>query len=87
MWTIRTTGLRGAFWLMSPSKIVALGTDPAMRGLCYSELDVPGIQGPGFCLRPFSGALGQLAGRLRLLLVTSLHALRSPFTYSTPLAE
>ncbi|MEU8098501.1 hypothetical protein [Streptomyces rubiginosohelvolus] len=44
VWTIRTTGLRGAFWLMSPSKIVALGTDPALRGLYYSELDVPGIQ-------------------------------------------
>ncbi|WP_097958454.1 MULTISPECIES: hypothetical protein [Streptomyces] len=33
VWTIRTTGLRGAFWLMSPSRIVALGADPAMRGL------------------------------------------------------
>ncbi|MGW1437581.1 hypothetical protein ACWD7M_20330 [Streptomyces griseus] len=25
VWTIRTTGLRGAFWLMSPGRIAALG--------------------------------------------------------------
>ncbi|MDT0493476.1 hypothetical protein ACPEIF_05490 [Streptomyces sp. NPDC012600] len=37
VWTARTTGVRGAFWLMRPERLSALGVDPSSRSLSLPQ--------------------------------------------------
>ncbi|MEW1627543.1 hypothetical protein AB0387_08930 [Streptomyces sp. NPDC089173] len=64
VWTIRTVGPRGAFWLMSPARIAALGGDPAARSLS-------GLQNALFLV---SNVLGAVCGFSLARLVSELVA-------------
>ncbi|WP_411079993.1 hypothetical protein [Streptomyces sp. cmx-18-6] len=37
LWTVRTIGIRGAFWLMRADRISAAGSDPASRSLSFPQ--------------------------------------------------